>query len=132
MSHQVEIALKINDLEALRLACRELKIELKTGTGLQARTYNGSIQADAVIVLPSEYDVALHRQKDGTYKMEVDYYARWGQKSATEFIGENGKKLTQLYGVCKTELTARRLGHSVSRQVLKNGSINVLITGARL
>lgn len=130
MSHQVQITVQITDLEALRAACRELKLELKTGQGLTARTYSGSIAADAVIVLPSAYDVALHRQKDGSYKMEVDYYKSYSATSkAADFIGENGNKLKQIYGICKAELSARKLGFHTIRQPLHNGAVNVLVRG---
>ncbi len=130
MSHQVEIKVQITDLEALRVACRELKLELKTGQGLKARTYNGNISADAVIVLPSAYDVALHRQKDGTYKMEVDFYKSYSATSkAADFIGENGGMLKQRYGICKAEMSARKLGFNTTRQTLKNGAVNVMVRG---
>lgn len=130
MSHQVSINVQINDLEALRAACRELKLELKTGAGLTARTYNGDIKADVVIVLPSAYDVALHRQKDGSYKMEVDYYKSYSATSkAADFIGENGNTLKQRYGICKAELSARKLGFNTTRQTLKSGAVNVMVRG---
>lgn len=140
ISHQVEIKLEVRDLEALHAACRELKLSFaraQQGQKIKARAYGSAlVDADAVITLAGNHDVALHRQPNGTYKMEVDYYPSYmpngTQILAADQIGVNGKKLTQYYGIHAATLAARRLGHNVTRQPGKNGIINLCITGARL
>ena len=131
MSHLVSINVEVRDLDALNAACRELKksmVRAPQGQKVKGRTFAGAmVECDAYIKLDGPYDVLLNRQKDGSYKMETDFWAG----SVAQEIGQGGKRLIQLYGVCKAEATARKLGHAVSRQVLKNGSINVLISGGR-
>ena len=132
MSHLVSIEIELRDLDAVNAACREMKktlVRAAAGKKVQGRTWAGAlVDCDAYIKLDGPYDLLLTRQPNGTYKPQADL---WGGHVENE-LGKGCKRLTQLYGVCKTELAARKLGHTVARQVLKNGSINVMITGRTL
>jgi len=112
-------------------ACKELRkllVRAPNGSNVKGRTYGGTmIDCDAYIKLDGPYDVILTRQPNGSYKMETDF---WAGSVANE-IGENGKRLVQMYGVCRAEQAARKLGHAVTRQITKSGAINVLISGGR-
>jgi hypothetical protein len=131
LSHLVEIKCEIRDLDALSLACRDLHKQLvraPMGQKVQGRTYGGTmVDCDAYVKLDGPYDVILTREPKGTYKMQTDFWAG----SVAKEIGENGKRLVQMYGVNKAEMSARRLGHAVTRQITKTGAINVLISGGR-
>lgn len=115
----------------MRLAGLELgNLELTVaavGEKVLARGYYGPRKCDAVLKLKGDYDVALDRQTDGTFALSVDWYG-----GAAREVGENFKKLLQLYGVHKATLEARRRGLTVTRQAGKGGAINLILQGGGL
>ena len=109
MSHFTEIKTQIKDIEALRLACREMGLTLLQNT--EARGYSeDKTKGDYVIRLKGPYDIALNQQPDGTYGLTSDLWQGHVEKE----VGEGYGKLLQLYGVHKASIEARKTGPSNS------------------
>jgi hypothetical protein len=124
MSHFTTIQTQVRDVEALRAACAELGLDLCENA--QARGYNSNrLPGEIIIRLKGPYDVALNRQKDGSFGMTAD----WWNGHVEREVGANFGRLLQLYGVHKATREARRKGFSVRRQPLKDGSIKLSIEG---
>ncbi|WP_342479819.1 DUF1257 domain-containing protein [Paenibacillus sp. FSL L8-0340] len=125
MSHFTTLQTTIKNIEAVRMACRELGLELVQEG--QARGYGGrTINGDYVIKCKGPYDVVLNKQQDGHYGIITDWY----QGHVAKEIGEGGGRLLQTYGVVLATMEARKLGYSVSRQSMPDGSVKVVLTQA--
>ncbi len=124
MSHFTTIRTQIKDIEALRETCAELKVELLQNA--EARGYGGGRQfGEFVIRLKGPYDVALHRQSNGTYGLSTD----WWDGHVEKELGTNYGRLLQLYAVHKTGREARKRGLNVQRTLRTDGSIKLTIGG---
>jgi hypothetical protein len=66
MSHFTEITTQIKDIEALRLACQELGLNLLQSADARGY-YDNKTKGDYVIQLKGPYDIALNKQPDGTF-----------------------------------------------------------------
>ncbi len=123
MSHFTTIKTQIKDIEALRLACRELGLTLLQNA--EARGYyENKTKGDYVIRLKGPYDIALNRQADGSFGLTSDLWNGHVEKE----VGSNYGKLLQLYGVHKATAEARKKGHLVRRAQQSNGSIKLTIS----
>ena len=124
MSHFTTIKTQIKDLDALKSACAELNLPVLEKA--QARGYYGNIlKGDFVIKLKGPYDIAVQKQKDGTFGLTSDLFAGHVEKE----VGSNYGKLLQLYAVHKAMKEARRKGHLVTRQHKTDGTIKLVIQG---
>jgi len=122
MSHFTTIQTEIRDVEALRLACAELGIEVLEHT--QARGFAGNgLPGDYVLRLQGPYDIAVQRQPEGTYRLSTD----WWEGHVEREVGANYGRLLQLYAVHKATLEARKRGVAVQRNRLKNGAIKLTL-----
>lgn len=153
MSHIVSIAVKLTDLDAIKATCRELKLTFKPNQKTY-RWYGRSVgdtplpagftaaelgQCEHAIEVPgADYDIGLARAKDGQgYVMLFDYWGP-GQSIPNAIGGYNAdgtahaNRFVQLYGVHKATREAVKLGYTVRRENLKNGKINLHVTGGRL
>lgn len=112
MSHVVQIQTEIRDPVAIQAACRRLsfpepvfgEMKLFTGWAVQLPDWR----------YPVVCDIA-------TAKIAFDNYGgRWGdQKHLDQFL--------QRYAVEKARIEARRKGHTVTEQLLPDGSIKLTI-----
>jgi hypothetical protein len=124
MSHFTEIKTQIKDIEALRSACQELGLPLLQNS--EARGYyENRIKGDYVIQLKGPYDIAVNKQKDGTYGLTADLW----QGHVENEVGQKYGKLLQLYGVHKATIEARKKGLSVLRQPQHSGTIKLVLMG---
>jgi hypothetical protein len=124
MSHFTTINTQIKDIEALRSACGELGLSLLQDA--EARGYyENTIKGDFVIRLKGPYDIALNKQKDGSFGITADLWAGHVEKEAGKSYG----RLLQLYGVHKAMREARRKGLLVKRSQQQNGAIKLVIAG---
>ena len=119
MSHVVEIKTQVKDVAAVQAACRRLKLpepEQRTVTLFSAKVTGLAVE------LPEwQYPVVCNT---ATGELKYDNYGgRWGQQSHLD-------QFLQAYTVEKAKIEARRLGHSVSEQLLTDGSIRVQIAVA--
>ena len=125
VSHQVTIQTKITDVRALALACEELSLKLvENGT---QRTYSGTATAALVIKCKGPYDIAATKGADGNYTLATDW---WNGHVAKE-VGTNYSKLSQIYGVHKATLEAKKKGYFVTRTVNTQGQPRLVITGMK-
>lgn len=122
MSHFTEVKTTIKNIQSLKMACKDMGLELiENGT---ARGYAGqTVKADYVVKLKGLYDVALNKAADGSYTITTD----WWQGHVAKEIGQNGGKLIQHVGVNAAILAARKQGHTVNKKVMQDGSIKVVV-----
>jgi len=124
MSHFTTINTQIKDINALRSACAEMGLPLTTNA--QARGYyENRIKGDFVIQLKGPYDIAVNRQKDGTFGLTCD----WWQGCVEKEVGPKFGRLLQLYGVHKAMQEARKKGCLVRRSQQNDGSVKLVIAG---
>jgi hypothetical protein len=126
MSHFTTIHTQIKDIDALRQACLELGLQVHADA--EARGYGDTRQrGEFVIRLKGPYDVALHRQPDGTFGLSTD----WWDGHVEKEVGPNYGRLLQLYGVHKTIREARKQGWSVLRRAQPNAHIKLTLLGVQ-
>ena len=125
MSHFTTIKTQIRDVEALRMAVKELGLTLAENASARGYASNET-KGDYVIRLKGPYDVALNKTDGGTYGLTAD----WWDGHVEKEMGANFGRLLQLYGVHKTMIESRKRGRLVRRQAQVDGSIKLTIGGA--
>jgi hypothetical protein len=125
MSHFTTIKTQIKDIEALRSACKEMKLTVLDKSEARGFAQN-KMAADHVIRLNGPYDVAVNKQPDGSFGLATD----WWEGHVEKEVGTGFGKLLQLYGVHKATIEARKKGLSVMRRAKTNGSIKLILLGA--
>jgi hypothetical protein len=124
MSHFTTIQTQIKDIAALRAACTELGLPLLQEA--EARGYGGTRQpGEFVIQLKGPYDIAVHRQTDGSYGLTTD----WWDGHVEREVGSRYGRLLQLYAVHKATREARKRGLTVQRTRRTDGSIKLTLGG---
>lgn len=125
MSHFTTINTQIKDIEALRAACKEMKLEL-VGNAEARGFVEQKVKGDYVLKLRGPYDVALNKQRDGSYGLTTD----WWNGHVEKEVGTKFGRLLQLYGVHKAIMEARKKGLAVLRRLKQDGSIKLVLLGA--
>ena len=124
MSHFTTIQTQVRDLEALRDACAEMGLELKSKT--PCRGYASAVRKCAhTIRLKGPYDIAVDPAPDGTFGLTTD----WWNGHVEREVGPGYGKLLQLYGVHKAMREAKKKGLTARRQALSDGRIKLTIGG---
>ena len=117
MSHIVSIKTKIRDPVALAAACWRLGLEEPVhGT---AALYGGQQATGLIVKLPGWLYPAVVNTASGTVQCD-NYNGAWGNPSELD-------KLLQCYAVEKARIEARRAGHTVTEQLLTDGSIKLTV-----
>jgi hypothetical protein len=98
MSHDTEIKSKVVDPKAIIAAAKALGMTVKENC--KWRGYYGPSEQTAEFVLSHDkcpYDLALRKQKDGTFTMTGDFWEHVGrnEQSLGSVIGKNGDLFTQ-------------------------------------
>lgn len=116
MSHIVVIETAVTDAAAIRAACRRLKIDQpEEGT---FKLFSGEAAGIAVRLRDWTYPVVCNL---ATGELKYDNFSgSWGEQKELE-------RFIQAYAVEKSLLEARRRGHSVTEQPLRDGSIKLTI-----
>lgn len=125
MSHFTVVRTKISDIEALRLAVKEMGLELLQSA--RPRGYYMGELCDYVIRLKGPYDVGLKKNPNGTYDIVTDWWMGYVERE----VGPGAGRLLQTYACQKVTLEARRRGYSVLRQQQPDGSIKLVLRGMR-
>ncbi len=150
MSHIATIKTEIKDLEALKLACRELGLTFlenqKTCKFYPVQNKPPLHPCDHAIAMPTHADKTMDMElglvKTPTgYNIAADdlmllsencpdgqFWAKHIFGTEVNPLGKKYGKLLQAYGVNKAILEARRKGYTATRKHV-NGSIQVCITG---
>ena len=116
MSHIVQIQTQVRDAEGVRAACRRLGLaEPVLGTF----PLFSAVASGVAVQLPGwKYPVVC--QLDTGQVQFDNFQGNWGeQKELDGFL--------QSYAVEKAKIEARRKGHSVTEQLLQDGSIKLTI-----
>ena len=116
MSHIVEINTEVRDAQAVRSACRRLKLdEPVEGT---FKLFSDEATGLAVQLSGWNYPVVCNT---ATGELQYDNFnGRWGDRQQLD-------RFLQVYAVEKARIEARKKGHTVVEQPLGNGSIRLTI-----
>lgn len=116
MSHIVTIRTEIRDSVALAAACSRLGLPPPVlGT---ARLFTSETTGQIVQLPGWNYPVVIDTN---TKQIHFDNYnGTWGKQAELD-------KLLQAYAVEKAKLEARKAGHSVTEQLLADGSIKLIV-----
>lgn len=116
MSHIVQIKTEVRDVDAIRAACRRLKLDQpEEGT---FEMFSGEATGVAVRLPDWTYPVVCN-VTTGELKYD-NFNGRWGEQAQLDHF-------LQAYAVEKSRLEARRQGHDVTEQTLADGSIKLTI-----
>ena len=122
MSHFTTIKTQIKDIEALRAAIKEMRLELVSNATARGFADN-TLKGEYVIKLKGPYDIAVNQQPDRTFGLTTD----WWDGHVEKEVGKDFGKLLQLYGVHKATFEAKKKGFSVLRKSQPNGSIKLVL-----
>jgi len=126
MSHWTTVKTQIKDIKALQAAAKELGLQfIKNGI---ARGYGKQTKTAPYVIgtgTNCPYDIAVEANADGTFGLVTD----WWNGHVEKLVGKGFSKLTQLYGVHKATLEAKKKGFMVARKQLNNGGIQLTVTG---
>jgi hypothetical protein len=116
MSHIVEIQTQVKDVTAAQSACRRLSLE-PPAEGMVS-LFSGSVTG-LIVRLPGwQYPVVFDTHTgDAHYD---NYGGNWGEQQQLD-------RFLQAYAVEAAKLEARRKGHSVTEQLLDDGSIKLTV-----
>lgn len=116
MSHIVQIKTEVRDHNAIRAACRRLKLQ-QPEEGV-FKLFSGEAAGIAVRLTDWHYPVVCNV---GTGELKYDNFnGRWGdQKHLDSFL--------QSYAVEKAKIEARRKGHTCTEAQLADGSIKLTV-----
>lgn len=116
MSHIVQIQTQVRDAEGVRAACRRLGLaEPVAGT-----TKLFSSEATGLAVQLPGWKYPLVCQLDTGQVQFDNFQGHWGEQVQLD-------KFLQAYAAEKAKIEARRRGHSVTEQLLQDGSIKLTI-----
>ena len=116
MSHIVEIQTEVRDAVAIRAACQRLQLESPVFG--EAKLFSGSKTGWQVKLPDWRYSVVCDVN---TGRIDYDNYGgHWGDQ-------QNLDSFLQAYAVEKAKIESRRKGHSVTEQMLTDGTIKLTI-----
>jgi len=119
MSHTATVATKITDLNAIKEACKMLKLPAPViGTH---KMYDGKTVTGVAVRLENWQFPIVIDTKTGEIHYD-NYHGNWGSE-------EELKKFKQHYGVAKAKLIAKKQGYFVKQFTLPNGTIRLQVTG---
>ena len=110
MSHFTKVQAEIRDLNALKKALSNMNLQLTHNTS--CRYFFGSQIKENVVKLPSpsQYDMALEPNGDGSYNIVADFYP---SGNVARVIGERGSILLRQYAIEKLRIEATKIGCKV-------------------
>lgn len=124
MSHISKIEVEINDLQALKQACKVLNLEFVENQK-SFQWYQGQGQCTHVIRVPgARYEVGVV-QKGNTYELLWD---SWYSGGLVQTLGENACTLRQKYTLERVKNEARLKKYQVKEQTIQGGTRLILTT----
>lgn len=148
MSHITDVKVEVRDLNALKVACKELGLPWMEGQTTHA--WYGRFMGDAPVpagmspneygkcshaikVPGAQYEIGVVKSADGkSYTLVYDSWGRSCGQPIAKALGSGLEKLKQHYAVAKAQIEARAKGWSCQKQTLANGTIKMVFTGASL
>ena len=116
MSHIVTIDTQVRDLAALQAACQRLGLPAPQHETVEL--FSGQATGHCVRLPEWKYPVVCDLSA-GHVRYD-NFEGQWGDRRALD-------KLLQSYAVERAKIEARRRGHSVTEQVLSDGSIKLTV-----
>ena len=117
MSHIVQIKTEVRDAVAVQEACQRLGLEAPVPGTV---TLFAAEASGMLVRLPGWIYPAVFDTRSGQVRFD-NYGGRWGEQVHLD-------RFLQAYAVEKATLEARRKGHTVTEQMLDNGSIKLTVT----
>jgi hypothetical protein len=120
MSHFTQVKTQVKDLSLLDKAAETLGLKKVNRTVVNG--YVGQkTNAEHVWQVSEKYDVGAVKSADGTYSLIADW---WGTSQTHQGLD---KKLIQEYGIQTVLRRAKLMGHSVTRESQKDGSVRLVV-----
>jgi hypothetical protein len=118
MSHTVTVATKFKSAQALRRACKRLKIAAPI-ENTTVKLYSEEIPNSTSIKLKDwHYPLAINA-KTGEAKFD-NYNGRWGKQEGLDLF-------TQAYAAERVKIEAEQYGREVTETKLKDGSVKLTV-----
>jgi hypothetical protein len=130
MSHFTKCALKMTNLQAIKKALADLKLnftEQENNQGVVVRGYRGDSLKAAISVNMGRYDIGIIDNQDGTYGVTADW---WGVEtthgtSEEEFQNQLGQK----YQYHNVKQACEEKGYTVEEELNEeDGSIRLVVS----
>ncbi len=116
MSHIVQITAQVKDAVAAEAACRRLELPPPTqGTFM---LFSGEVSGLGIHLPGWRFPAVCNLTKGDV--LYDNYRERWGKTQELH-------RFLQAYSVEKTKIESRRRGHSVTEQLLEDGSIKLTV-----
>lgn len=125
MSHLSSLASKLDDIEAIKDACKELGLTIREGGTVRYYYQQSNTKADYVISIPGcSYDVGLMKDtKTGTYNLVYDKFNGYVENK----LGKNCSKLVQSATYHKLARGCKLKGCFISKKATDKGTLRVEI-----
>lgn len=108
MSHTMNIALELKDMDALKAACDRIPGCTMPDTIGEYRLFESKLEVGRAVYLPT-WELPVVVKRDGSVAYD-NYGGRWGDLSRLH-------ELKAYYGLEKAKIEARRNGYSVWEEV---------------
>lgn len=129
MSHFTKCELKMVNLEAIKRALEEMKLnyqEAETGVSATVRGYRGQTLDAALSIDMGTYDVGVVRNENGTFDLTADWWGVETTEGSTEEQFKN--KLHQRYQYHNVLMACEDKGYSVEEEVNEeDGSVKLVV-----
>jgi hypothetical protein len=129
MSHFTKCDLKMTNMEALKRALQDMKLEYQEaeeGHTVSVRGYRGQTLDAAISVPMGSYDIGVVRADDGTIDLMADW---WGVETSKGVSEEEFKtQLRQRYAYHNVLIACEAKGYTVEEEVnQEDGSIQLVV-----
>ena len=129
MSHFTKCDLKLTNLEAIKLALKDMELEFeeaKAGQKTVVRGYRGdTLEADLSINM-GRYDIGVVAAEDGTYDLTADWWGVETTKGVSE--AEVKQQLFQRYQYHNVKMACEAKGYTVEEETNEeDGSVKLVV-----
>ena len=129
MSHFTKCALKMTNLQAIKKALEDMKLNVKyaeQGQSVTVRGYRGDKLQAAMSIDMGRYDIGVLENQDGTYEITADW---WGVETTKGVSEEEFKhQLSQRYQYHNVKQACEEKGYAVEEEVNEeDGSIRLVV-----
>ena len=129
MSHFTKCDLKLTNLEAIKLALKDMELEFeeaKAGQKTVVRGYRGdTLEADLSINM-GRYDIGVVAVEDGTYDLTADWWGVETTKGVSE--AEVKQQLFQRYQYHNVKMACEAKGYTVEEETNEeDGSVKLVV-----
>ena len=129
MSHFTKCALKMTNLQAIKKALEDMKVNVKyaeQGQTVTVRGYRGDSLKARMSIDMGTYDIGVIQNAEGTYDLTADW---WGVETTKGVSEEEFKnQLSQKYQYHNVKMACEEKGYAVEEEVNEeDGSIRLVV-----